>query len=91
MHVSINHITYLTSVLSSVPQNEVREARYLADRQERLHHLHHTILDMDKKTMTEIRRYHKPPAGVHQVMRASLLIMGEDEESTMVRYFICAL
>ena len=68
-------------------QNEVREARYAVERLDRLHRLHTSILDMDKKTMTEVRRYHKPPPRVHRVMQAALLVLGEDEESTAVRAY----
>jgi len=40
---------------------------------------------MDMKTMSEMRRYHKPPKKVHEVMQAVLLLFGQDEEITTVR------
>ena len=39
---------------------------------------------MDMKTMSEIRRYHKPPPKIHDVMKAAMLLFGQDEETTTV-------
>jgi hypothetical protein len=40
------------------------------------------VLDMDKNTMSEIRRYQNPPQDVHRVMQAVWLLLGEDEDTT---------
>ena len=45
---------------------------------------HDTVLAMDKKTMSEIRRYHNPPPMMHRVIQAALLLLGEDEITTSV-------
>ena len=39
---------------------------------------------MDRNTMSEVKRYSKPPAGLHPVMQASLLLLGEEEDTTQV-------
>lgn len=51
---------------------------------ERLSKLKSSILSMDAGTMTELRRYNNPPEMVHQVMIATLLILGEHEGITKV-------
>jgi hypothetical protein len=43
-----------------------------------------SVLGMDKNTMGEIRRYSHPPEGVHKVMQAALLLLGDDEYTTFV-------
>lgn len=42
------------------------------------------ILNMDKRTMSEIRSYKNPPDVVHKVMAAALLMLGNDEKQTEV-------
>lgn len=34
--------------------------------------------------MSEIKRYKKPPEGLHEIMQATLLLLGTDEELTEV-------
>ena len=34
--------------------------------------------------MSELRSYQKPPEGVHHVMKAVFLLLGEDEATTTV-------
>ena len=41
-------------------------------------------MDLDKKTIAEIRSYAHPPKLVHDVMRASLLLLGDHEGKTRV-------
>lgn len=75
-------IVHCWPLLSS--QYDLREARYYVERLIRLERLHTSILDMDRKTMTEVRRYSKPPPRVHRVIQAALLMLGQDEEATAV-------
>ena len=42
------------------------------------------ITAMDKNAMSEVRSYQKPPRGVHNIMQATYLLLGEDEDTTMV-------
>jgi hypothetical protein len=65
--------------------NEVREARYTIEelthkRRER----RPLSMELSRKTLSEIRRYHNPPADLHRVMQGVLLLLGEDEETTSV-------
>ncbi|ESO03382.1 hypothetical protein HELRODRAFT_173674 [Helobdella robusta] len=62
-------------------QNECREAGYLLESLER-NNTNKNILNMDKKTMTEIRRYMNPPPTFHKIMQSTFLLLGEDEETT---------
>ena len=43
-----------------------------------------SVLGMDKNTMGEIRSYSRPPDGVHKVVQAALLLLGDDEYTTDV-------
>ena len=38
-----------------------------------------------RNTLTEVRRYAKPPIHLHRVVQAMLLLLGHDEASTKVR------
>ena len=64
--------------------NELREATYRLENMERANHLHSGIMDMDKRTMSEVRRYQTPPVMMHHVMQGALLLLGEDEDTTDV-------
>lgn len=65
-------------------QDEVREAHYHLEFIERMPHGRQSILDMDKKTMSEIRRYQNPPPVLHKVIQGAFLLLGEDEDTTDV-------
>jgi hypothetical protein len=69
------------SGLHAYLQPETREAMYLLETLDRTHN-NKTTLDISRKIMTEIRRYHNPPPIMHRVMQAAFLLLGEDEEST---------
>ena len=68
-------------------QQEMIDARGLAEHLKRLMQLKLVILNMDKNTMTEIRRYDRPLPVLHQVLTAAFLLLGEDEETTSVSGF----
>ena len=53
-------------------------------RLKKLQKLLHAVLNLDQSTIAEIRGYNNPPKGVHQVMRATLLVLGYWEEDTSV-------
>jgi len=79
------HIEHIKqSGLAKHMPNELREASYRLETLERSSHLHDGIMDMDKKTMSEVRRYQNPPPMMHKVMQGTFLLLGEDEESTEV-------
>lgn len=73
-----------TSGLLRYLQEEVREAHYQLEFIERMPHGRQSILDMDKKTMSEIRRYHNPPPALHKILQGAFLLLGEDEDTTDV-------
>ena len=66
-------------------ENELRDARYVREAILRPRRPRAQFrLELDRKTMTEMRRYHKPSPLVHDVMKGVLLLLGEDEDATEV-------
>ena len=65
-------------------KEEFEVAKELLKSLERIAELDRTILNMDTAIMAEIRRYASPPQVVHEVMIASLLLLGDHEGKTRV-------
>lgn len=65
---------------------EYEEGKALLNSLNRIEQLNRVILELNKATMAEIRRYVSPPEEVHQVMKAALLLMEDDEGSTQVKH-----
>ncbi|KAI0242153.1 hypothetical protein LSAT2_014586 [Lamellibrachia satsuma] len=65
----------------NILQQEMIIARCLAEQLQRLMRLKLAILNMDKNTMSEIRRYDRPKPILHEVLQAVFLLLGEDEET----------
>ncbi|XP_052211940.1 lim and transglutaminase domain protein ltd-1-like [Dreissena polymorpha] len=61
---------------------ELREAKDLIARLKRLQKLIHEVMTLNQRTISEIRSYAHPIAEIHIVMRATLLLLGDPEEST---------
>ncbi|XP_068679681.1 kyphoscoliosis peptidase-like isoform X2 [Montipora foliosa] len=57
---------------------EVDNAQQLLNSLERIQALKEAVLKLDQKTMLELRNYSKPPELVHQVIKATLLLLGYD-------------
>ena len=55
-------------------------------RLKKLQKLLHAVLNLDQSTIAEIRGYNSPPAGIHEVMKATLLVLGFWEEETHVSF-----
>jgi len=75
--------------------NVLREAKYTMEDiklRKKKDSLPPRKVNMDRNAMNELRRYQRPPLGVHPVMQGVLLLVGEDEESTKVttRYMPCS-
>ena len=68
----------------NILQQEMIIARCLAEQLQRLMRLKLAILNMDKNTMSEIRRYDRPTPILHEVLQAVFLLLGEDEETMSV-------
>ena len=69
---------------SSQLAEEVAAAKKLLKSLEIIEALKEAVLKMDQNTMLELKNYSKPPEMVHQVMRASLVLLGYDETLTRV-------
>ncbi|KAK3582815.1 hypothetical protein CHS0354_035754 [Potamilus streckersoni] len=61
---------------------EIAEARQAMDRIKRLQDLMQRVLELNQKTIAEIRSYSNPPEEVYKVMKATLLLLGNYEEET---------
>ncbi|XP_048733175.2 uncharacterized protein LOC125649579 isoform X2 [Ostrea edulis] len=55
-------------------------ARKLRQHLTELDQYRHDILTMDQSTTSEIRSYHHPPDGVHEVMIGTYMLLGYEEE-----------
>ncbi|XP_063401444.1 uncharacterized protein LOC134685570 isoform X1 [Mytilus trossulus] len=51
-------------------------AQRLRDQLARIEKLRHSVLNMDQKTIAEIRTYSNPPEGVHQSLMGAFLLLG---------------
>ncbi|XP_052776433.1 uncharacterized protein LOC128214157 isoform X3 [Mya arenaria] len=51
-------------------------ANRLRDQLERIEKLRHSVLNLDSKTIAEIKTYSNPPDGVHQSMMATFILLG---------------
>ena len=47
--------------------------------------IRHAILNLDQRTIAEIKSYSQPPEPVHHVMAAVYVLLGEPEENLKVR------
>ena len=67
---------------------QLEMARRMVQQLERLAALNKAVLDLNQKTIAELKSYSKPPAGVHQVMMATLMVLGENQAALKVWYTI---
>ena len=65
-------------------RDEVEVGRRLIKSLERIRKLNKAVLDMDQTTMLEIKSYSSPPALVHEVIVATLLLLVTTEDTTRV-------
>ena len=78
-------ICYVENVnFSLLLAEEVEAAKQLLRSLERIEALKEAVLKLDQKTMLELRNYSKPPKIVHQVIKATLLLLGYDESLIVV-------
>ena len=64
--------------------HEMATARNVVKRKKRLAALQHDVLMLDRRTMSEMRSYIRPPKVLHEVLQAALLLLGEDEKTAAV-------
>ncbi len=53
-------------------------AQRVLEQLKRIEKLKHEIMQLNQKTIAEIKSYSHPPEGVHQVMMASFVLLGDD-------------
>ena len=70
---------------------EIQQAESRLKSFERIARLSSAILSMDSATMMEVRHYKRPPHVVHQVMRAALILLGDDGEEVKVNLHLRVL
>ena len=68
----------------SFTSEEVEAAKRLLKHLEIIEGLKEALLKLDQKTMLELKNYSKPPKLVHQVIKATLCLLGDDETKTAV-------
>lgn len=56
----------------------------LRDQLHRIEKLRHSVLNMDNRTIAEIRTYGNPPDGVHQSLQAAFLLLGHSKKDVKV-------
>lgn len=59
-------------------------ANRLRDQLERIEKLRHSVLNLDSKTIAEIKTYSNPPDGVHQSMMATFILLGNTPKEVRV-------
>ncbi|KAL8597866.1 hypothetical protein ACOMHN_061399 [Nucella lapillus] len=64
---------------------QIAMAQRLKDHLIRLEKLRHSVLHMEQKTVAEIKSYASPPAGVHESMMATFLLLGSTLKSVKFR------
>jgi hypothetical protein len=65
-------------------QLQYKAAQRLAEQLRRIEKLRHDILNLDQKTIAEIKSYSNPPEAVHNVMAATMVLLGETEQAVKV-------
>ena len=63
-------------------------AKQILEKLQRLEKLKKEILNLDQKTIAEIKSYSQPPKQVHQVMSAAFVLLGDKLEAVKVRIYI---
>lgn len=75
-----------TSLKRQLGSHVTAKAEAMRSRLRRLKRLRHAVLEMDQKTISEMRSYPKPPQAVHGVMAATFLLLGNKESELKVVY-----
>ncbi|XP_076439797.1 uncharacterized protein LOC143279651 isoform X2 [Babylonia areolata] len=63
---------------------QIALATRLKEHLARLEKLRHAVLNMDQKTVAELKTYGKPPGGVHESMMATFLLLGSSMKEVKV-------
>lgn len=68
--------------------HSLESAKRLREHLTELDQYRHDILTMDQLTISEIRSYHHPPDGVHEIMMGTYMLLGYEEEKLRVSFFL---
>ncbi len=63
---------------------QLEAAVKLRDHLKELNTYNHDILEMEQTTISELRSYQRPPTCVHDVMAATYMLLGHDEDRLTV-------
>ncbi|XP_060082730.1 hillarin-like [Ylistrum balloti] len=63
-------------------QDQVREAEAKYSALQRMRKHSSQVMEMAQSTISEIHRYKEPTVAIHEVMKATFLLLGESEKST---------
>ena len=55
---------------------------------QRLELLRHEVLNLDSKTIAEIKSYNDPPDEVHKVMASTFMVLGEPHNKVKVTFVV---
>ncbi|XP_046544246.1 LOW QUALITY PROTEIN: uncharacterized protein LOC124254478 [Haliotis rubra] len=61
-------------------RNQLEKAEKLRDHLKELNTYNHDILQMEQTTISELRSYQRPPTCVHDVMAATYMLLGHNED-----------
>lgn len=72
------------SKLSRKLNLQMQMARQIIEQLRRIEKLRHEIMNLDQKTIAELKSYSKPPEVVHQVMAGCFLLLGSSGKALKV-------
>ncbi len=92
--MQMRHLEKLEESIQEVEENglarklglKLAMARKILERLRRIEKLRHVLRHLDQQIIAEIKSYSNPPEQVHQVMKATFVILGEEELKLNVSY-----
>ena len=60
-------------------------AKRILEQLQRIEKYRHAVMELDNKTIAELKAYNNPPKPVHDVMAATFLLLGHSETEVLVR------
>lgn len=64
---------------------QLKLAKKMLEQLKRIEKLRHDIMELNQRTIAEIRSYSTPPEPIFKVMRTTFIILGETEAQTKVK------
>lgn len=78
----------LASSVSKKLNLQIKMAQRIEGQLEKLEKLRHAIMNLDQKTVAELKSYNAPPQPAHLSMIATFLLLGEKESDLKVFTFL---